>query len=74
MTPFVIWFAAFLIWFFWYDLTGLEKSVKRSPPLNAVSPQDLVPKKDRDTQPAKGPRESIPKEDRKKLDDILKRR
>jgi hypothetical protein len=74
MTPFVIWFAAFVIWFFWYDITGLVKSEKRYPPLNATSPQDLAPEKERNAQPAKRPRESIPEEDRKKLDDIIKRR
>jgi hypothetical protein len=40
----------------------------------APSPRDGEPDKTRDPQPGQRPREEIPDGDRKKLDDILKRR
>ena len=70
MTPIIIWILAFLIWFFWRDITRL---------LNLRGPATTVPGVSREngrTQPRREnkSREKIPEEDRKKLDDILKNR
>jgi hypothetical protein len=69
--PLFVWGAAFLIWLYWSDLTGLftegrfktESSVK-------------IPRKGDKSEalPANRPRENIFDEDRKKLEEILKRR
>jgi hypothetical protein len=65
--PLIAWFAAFLIWFYWYDLAGIPRSTTdRTRPDAKAGPSD--------SQPAKAPKERILEEDRKKLEDILKRR
>jgi hypothetical protein len=64
--PLITWFIAFLIWFYWYDLTGTaEKRTERTRPVAKANPSD--------SPPAKAPRERILEEDRKRLEDILKR-
>jgi hypothetical protein len=71
MTPLTVWFLAFLIWFFWYDMTrlfGPGKSVMRP-----TSPQ-REGAINRERRPAKAAPENIPDEDRRKLEDILQRR
>jgi HAMP domain-containing protein len=65
--PLIAWFSAFLIWFYWYDLTGApQKTTDLSRPVAKANPSD--------SPPAKAPKERILEEDRKKLEDILKRR
>lgn len=66
--PLIVWLIAFLLWFYWRDLNALFK--RDSAPANAparVRERDEAP-------PAKRPPEKILEEDRKKLDEILKRR
>ena len=72
--PLIVWFIAFVLWFYWHDLTKLfSKSVERQKP--AVK---LEPKTERaenaESAAAKRPQEKILDEDRKKLEDILKQR
>jgi hypothetical protein len=63
--PLITWFVAFLIWFYWYDLTGTaERRTDR--PVAKATPSESAP--------AKAPKERILEEERKKLEDILKRR
>jgi hypothetical protein len=65
--PVITWLAAFLIWFYWNDLTGIaEKRTDRSRPISKANPPESAP--------AKQPSERILDEDRKKLEDILKQR
>jgi hypothetical protein len=74
ITPLVVWCSAFLLWFFWYDITGARVPAKTSTQQGAGTPRDWEPPKRRETQPADHSRESIPNEDRKQLEDILKQR
>jgi len=65
-TPLVVWFLAFLIWFYWNDITGQRDNT--SPP--KASKEIERPTK----SSAKSPRERISEEDRKKLEEILKQK
>jgi hypothetical protein len=67
-TPLIIWFLAFLIWFYWNDLT-------KSSTANKGKTQP-APKPTRQADPpAKKPNdEKILDEDRKKLDEILNKK
>ena len=72
--PIFIWFFAFLIWFYWSDLTRLIGSgADKSKPAAKTSRQ-LDKSEKADPGPANRSREKISEEDRKSLDDILKRR
>ncbi len=59
LTAVVVWFAAFMVWLFWSDIQRLVKSGGKK----TVSEQAVKPSK-----------EKIPDEDRKKLEEILKKR
>ena len=66
--PLIVWLIAFLLWFYWRDLSTLWN--KKSAPLDAP-----VRSRERDEpRPTKRPPEKILDEDRKKLEEILKRR
>jgi hypothetical protein len=71
--PLAVWLIAFLIWFYWYDLSNLlSKDAPRR-----VSPKSArqIEKDDRrERTPAPQPQEKIFEEDRKKLEDVLKQR
>lgn len=71
VTPLAVWLIAFLIWFYWYDLGRLfTKDESRR-----VTPKRQIDKDERrERAPSPQPREKLFDEDRKKLDDILKRR
>jgi hypothetical protein len=65
-TPFIVWFLALLIWFYWNDITGQRDN---------TSPPQVSKKIERPTKPSeKSPRERIGEEDRKKLEEILKQK
>jgi hypothetical protein len=65
--PVITWLAAFLIWFYWHDLTGTDsRRTDRAQPSSKTNPNDSTP--------TKPPKEKILDEDRKKLEDILKQR
>ncbi len=74
VTPLVVWFLAFLIWFFWHEITRNLAPGKTATRPGISAPRDEEPAKDRQPQPIPPPRENIAEEDRKKLDDILQRR
>jgi hypothetical protein len=68
--PLVVWFGAFLIWFYWNDLWALFGKDK--------TPMRAMPKASRgeksEEAPANRPQEKILDEDRKRLEDILRRK
>ena len=73
LVPLAVWAIAFLIWFYWYDLSNL---FSREEPEETNSRPSRQIEKDarRESAPAPPPQEKIFEEDRKKLEDLLKRR
>jgi len=65
-TPIIIWFLAFLIWFYWNDITksSTANKGKTQPAPKAIQRAEPPAKQSAD--------EKILDEDRKKLDEILK--
>jgi len=72
--PLVIWFGAFLLWFYWYDLTRLFSGAAQNSKAAAKASRRLDKSEKADAPPANRPQEKILDEDRKSLEDILKRR
>ena len=70
MTPIIVWILAFVIWFFWRDITKLfdKKGPAKTPPGVSRGTEKTQPRRENKSQ------EKIPEEDRKKLDEILKNR
>jgi hypothetical protein len=67
LTPFVVWALAFIIWLYWYDITGLLGQAEEKSAPRAEKPAG------RQTRPAdKNSQERISEEDRQKLEEILK--
>ena len=67
LTPLIVWAFAFLIWLYWYDITGLF-----GPPDN-IPAAKTSKEVERPTKPSeKSPQEGIREEDRRKLEEILK--
>ena len=68
--PFVVWFLAFVLWFFWQDMMRLFHAGRRTEKPKAAA----APAADR-PGPARRDRseEKIREEDRRKLEDIIKR-
>jgi len=63
-TPLIIWALAFVLWFYWYDITGRPDNTS-----SAKASKEVV----RPTQPSdKTAQEKIGEQDRKKLEEILK--
>jgi flagellar biosynthesis/type III secretory pathway M-ring protein FliF/YscJ len=71
LTPFIIWFLAFLIWFYWNDLAGPFSRREKTPATSAGEPVDRSNKQL--GQSDKASQERIREEDRKQLDEILKK-
>jgi hypothetical protein len=63
ITPLITWVLAFLIWFYWYEITGRDKT----PPAKAGKESERPTK-----QSDKSAQERIGEEDRRKLEEILK--
>ena len=73
LIPLIVWFLAFLFWFYWYDLSRVL--TKDNVPSARSKPARQVDKDERhESVPAKQPEERILDDDRKRLEDILKRR
>jgi hypothetical protein len=68
--PLVVWFVAFLSWFYRRDVSAWFS--KGDAPVNP--PVRVQPRERSDTAPTKRAPEKILEEDRRKLDEILKRR
>ena len=72
MVPLGVWFAAFWVWLYWYDLRAWIAPVDRP----RAGMQPALPKAtnmNRGRSPTP-PKETIFEEDRQKLEEILKRR
>ncbi len=72
--PLIVWFAAFLIWFYWYNIVGMFSKAEDK---TKAAPKSEIRQEQREKSeslPAKQPAEKILDEDRRKLEDILKRR
>ena len=69
-TPIIIWILAFLVWFFWRDIVKLfdKRGTAKTPPGVSRGAEKTQPRRENKSQ------EKIPKEDRRKLDEILKNR
>jgi hypothetical protein len=74
LTPLAVWCLAFLIWLFWYDVAGVIMPGKTATRQGTTASRNGERAKSRELQGAKPVQENIPDEDRKKLDEILKRR
>lgn len=68
--PLIVWFAAFLLWFYWYNIVALFSD----PEHKAKTAPKVESKAERREKSSAAPAEKILDEDRQKLDDILKRR
>ena len=72
--PFLVWLIAFLLWFFWYDLSkSFTKDNARQVRPKPARQGEQEERRER-TAPPSQPREKIFEEDRKQLDELLKRR
>jgi cytoskeletal protein RodZ len=68
--PFVVWFVAFLLWFFWQDMRRMFHENRRTEkPKAATVPTS---ERSRSLRPDRS-EEKIREEDRRKLEDIIKR-
>jgi hypothetical protein len=73
LLPLIVWFIAFLLWFYWYDLSEFfTKDDPRPGRAKAASPRDKDERRER--APSPKPREKIFEEERKNLEDVLKQR
>jgi hypothetical protein len=73
LLPLIVWFFAFLIWFYWYDLSKfIGKDDAR--PVRSKPARQIDKDEQGERAPSPKPQEKIFDEDRKKLEDILKRR
>jgi cytoskeletal protein RodZ len=73
--PLIVWFAAFLIWFYWNGLSELFTGAQKQEAKPAVrGSRQIKPGENSENAPAKPSQEKILDEDRKKLEDILQRR
>ena len=72
--PLLIWLVAFLIWFYWNNVTGLFSGAADKSK-SAVKAGRRPERSEKDETPAaRRPQERILDEDRKSLEDVLKRR
>ena len=73
LLPPIVWFVAFLLWFYWYDLSAVVTK-DHAPPARSKPARQVDKDERRESVPAKRPEERILDDDRKRLEDILKRR
>jgi cytoskeletal protein RodZ len=69
--PLVVWFVAFLLWFFWYDIAGYVGRDEGEPKNASRATQTSAQVK---PLPATRSEEKILNEDRKRLEDIINKR
>jgi hypothetical protein len=72
--PLIVWFVAFLIWFYWYNIVGIFSDTEHKAKNVPKSETGQEQREKSQTSAAKAPAEKILDEERQKLDDILKRR
>jgi hypothetical protein len=73
-TPLAIWFIAFVLWFYWYDLTRLLGIAGDTPRPVSKALQNQEPGGGAEHERHPGPSETILPEERKQLEDILRER
>ncbi len=71
--PLTIWFLAFVAWLYWDSLSGFFPKEK-APALERSTPRASSAKRQAENAPRAPPQEKILDDDRKQLEDILKRR
>jgi hypothetical protein len=76
--PLIVWFAAFLMWFYWHDLSRwfADEPPRRTAPKAARARENEQRREGASAERPKSERsqEKILEEERRKLEDILKRR
>ena len=73
LLPLIVWFLAFLLWFYWYDVSKVfRKDDARPARANPARQIDKIER--RESVPARRSEERILDDDRKSLEDVLKRR
>ena len=72
--PLVVWLVAFLVWFYWYDLTRIFSKAVEKPKAAVKRESKIEPREKVDSKKPEQVQENILDEDRQKLEDILKRR
>ena len=76
--PVIVWFAAFFLWFYWYDLSRwfADDTPRRQTPKAARVREngERLEGVAADRPKSERPQEKIFEDDRQKLEDILKRR
>jgi hypothetical protein len=72
--PLTVWFVAFLLWFYWHDVTRFFGHSERNAKPIAKSERRSDKVESGGSTPVTQPKEKLSDEDRKKLDEILKLR
>ena len=72
--PFLVWFAAFFVWFYWYDLNKFFVQDNAGEVRPRPAQQSEKDERRERMAPPSQSREKIFDEDRKQLDELLKRR
>lgn len=73
LLPPIVWVVAFIMWFYWYDLTRLFSKADEQPK-PAAKIEAGNEKRDPTAAPTNRSEEKILDEERKKLENILKQR
>jgi len=69
--PLAVWFLAFLLWFFWYDIAGFVRRGEGEAPSASKATHTSAKVK---PLPVTPPEEKILNEDRKRLENIINQR
>jgi len=72
--PAAVWFGAFLLWFYWYDINNIWSKPETGKRAQPSAARQREQQDGREGVAAKRAPERILDEDRKKLDEILRRR
>ena len=72
--PLVVWLVAFLVWFYWYDLTRHFSKTGDKPKAAIKRESNSEARENVDAKKPEQVQEKILDEDRRKLEDILKQR
>ena len=74
LVPLVVWFTAFLVWFYGKDLAGLFTKDQDNSRAVPKATREIAPREKSGTSAPKRSQEKLLEEDRQKLEEILKRR
>lgn len=70
----MVWLVAFLVWFYWYELSRVFFRAADKPRAAVKSESKIEPVEKVDSKKPEQVQEKILDEDRRKLEDILKQR